>query len=66
MKYGCDEYGSDNFYKTCRKPDRIPEGKSWVKCNKNNCPYFPKTAQNITVIDKNGNVLFSVKEATIS
>lgn len=62
MEYGCDEFLGRNFYPTCRREDRIPDGKSWGKCDKDHCPYFPKVGHNLVCTDINGKVLFTAKE----
>ena len=42
--------GVDSMFEpTCRKPDRIPEGDSWGKCDEEHCPLY-----GITVHGKNG------------
>lgn len=65
MEYGCDEYCGTNFYKTCRRKDMIPEGESWGKCDEKHCPYFPKIVNNLVCMDRNGEILFTAKEAII-
>ena len=48
---------------TCRNPNNIPPGCSWVKCFKNNCPKFNYgfKINNVTAMDiKRGEVLFTL------
>ena len=40
---------------TCRNPDNIPPGCSWVKCCKSNCPQFRYTNVKFVMIGRMDN-----------
>ena len=67
--WGIKEGYNSTFELTCRRPDCIPKGNSWGKCDVIHCPHFGLKIEGGTMIDQTtgkvvmtfgaGSVLFS-------
>lgn len=65
-KYGLKHDTVREFELTCRKPDRIPQGYSWNKCDEYCCPFFGMKCTSGVAIEPDTNVkLFLFSDCNI-
>lgn len=65
-KYSLKHDAVREFELTCRKPDRIPQGYSWNKCDEYHCPFFGLSHVNAIAINPNTNeTIFTISDCNI-
>lgn len=64
-QYGLKQDTVREFELTCRKPDRIPAGRSWGICDEAHCPNFGVKCSGSAMDPETGEVLFSLDNCRI-